>query len=177
MARPLAHTQLNSSVPRQRHHPHAKRREHHPHRDIRHILRVRLAALELERAVVAREQAREADEHLAERRVHVEVELALEVVRAELAKVRLVPHDDVGGADFVEARVACEEGVDDGWEVFEILEREFFLRGVSGCVYRGSSRAHTSDVGGGSGGCGSRPLPRRAAAGRILLYTSFPSSS
>ena len=57
----------------------------------------------------------------------IKVELALEVVGAELAKVRLVPDDDVGLADGVVARPAREEGVDDRGDVFEVLEEELAL--------------------------------------------------
>ena len=97
-----AHPQLDRSIPPQRHHRDTKRGEHDTHGDVRDRLRVGRAAREVERAVVACQQAGEADEHLPERWVHVEVELALEVVRAELAKVCLVPDDDVRLADLVE---------------------------------------------------------------------------
>ena len=127
MARHGAHPELNSGVPPERHERDAERGEHDAHGHVRHRLGVRRAALERERAVVPGQQADEADEHLAQRRVHVEVELALEVVRAELAEVRLVPDDDVRLADRVEARPAREEGVDDRGDVFEVLEEELAL--------------------------------------------------
>lgn len=57
-------------------------------------------------AVVASEQPNKTDKHLPERGVHIEVELALEIVRAEFAKVRLIPDDNVGFADAVKARPA-----------------------------------------------------------------------
>ena len=59
----------------------------------------------------------------------VKVELALEVVRPEFTKVGFVPDDDVGCADFVEARPAGEEGVYYGRDVFEVLIQEFTLYG------------------------------------------------
>lgn len=59
--------------------------------------------------------------------MYIEVELALEVVAAELAKVRLVPDDGVGLADLVEARPAREKGIDDRRDVLEVLVDEFAL--------------------------------------------------
>ena len=100
------HPKLHRRVPAKGHHRDTERREHNTHRDVRYRIWVRRAAVEAERAVITRKEPNEADEHLAERGVDVEVELALEVVRAELAKVRLVPDDDVGLADLVEARPA-----------------------------------------------------------------------
>ena len=91
------------------------------------MLRVRLTALELERAVVACQQAREADQHLAKRGMDVKVELALEVVAAELAKVRLIPDDSVGLAYLVEARPAREQRINNGRDVLKVLVNEFAL--------------------------------------------------
>lgn len=53
------------------------------------IIRVLFTALELKLAIVARQQAGEADEHLSKRWVDVKVEFVLEVVGAELAEVGL----------------------------------------------------------------------------------------
>jgi hypothetical protein len=91
------------------------------------MLWVCLAAFELKGAVVACQQASKADKHLPKRRVHIKVELSLEVVAAELAKVRLVPHDAIRLADLVEARPAREEGVDNRGDVLEVLLNEFAL--------------------------------------------------
>ena len=162
MARPPAHTQLHGRIPPQRDKRNTEHGHHNAHRDVRHVLRVRLAALKLERAVVAGQQTREANEHLAQRGVHIEVELALEVVAAELAKVRLVPDDGVGLADFVKACPAREQRVDDGWDVFEVLEEELALRTVwVRCRNRDmvGMAALTIDVGGGSGCWRTRPPP------------------
>jgi len=52
-------------------------------------------------------------------------------VRAELAKVGLIPYDKVRCADFVEARPTREKGVDDWREVFEVLEDKFFLDAIN----------------------------------------------
>lgn len=62
------------------------------HEGVVELFRVGLAGLEFEGAVVVGQVAREADEHLAEWRVDVEVEFALEVVGTELAEavVRIV---------------------------------------------------------------------------------------
>ena len=56
------------------------------HEGVVQLLRVCLARLELKRSVVSCEVARETDQHLAEGRVDIEVELALEVVGTELAE-------------------------------------------------------------------------------------------
>jgi len=95
MARPLTHAKLHRSIPAQWHHPHAKRCQHHPHRNIRHMRRILRTALKVKATIIPRERASEPNEHLAEWRMHVKVKLALEVMRAELAKVGFVPDDDV----------------------------------------------------------------------------------
>jgi hypothetical protein len=66
--------------------------------------------------------------------VHVEVELALEVVRTKLAEVGLVPDDDVRVTDLVEACPAREKGID-GWrDVLGTLVEELALRGKTRSV-------------------------------------------
>ena len=106
MARPRAHPELNSSIPPEWDHHYAEGGHDDAHGDVRHVVGISLAALEFETAVVSRQQAREPDKHLPERRVDIEVKLALEVVRAELAKVGLVPNDDGRFSDFVKPRPA-----------------------------------------------------------------------
>lgn len=128
MTRPPTHPKLHGSIPPKRDHSHTKRRQHNPHRDIRHLIRVNLPTLKLEAAIVACQQACKTDEHLAEGWMHVEIELALEIVRAEFAEMGFVPDDDVGSTNFVEAGPAGEEGVDDGWDMFHVLHQEFTLR-------------------------------------------------
>lgn len=61
--------------------------------------------------------------------MHVEVKLALEVMRSKLAEVGLVPDDDVGMPNFVEPCPAGEKGVDYGWYVFQVLKEELSLQG------------------------------------------------
>ena len=56
------------------------------HEGVVELLRVGLATLKFERPVVSCKVSRGTDEHLAERRVDIEVELALEVVGTELAE-------------------------------------------------------------------------------------------
>ena len=56
------------------------------HESVVELFGVCLAGLELEGAVVVGEVAGEANKHLSERRVDIEVELALEVVGTELAE-------------------------------------------------------------------------------------------
>lgn len=56
------------------------------HESVVELFRVGLAGLELEGTVVVGEVAGEANKHLSERRVDIEVELALEVVGTELAE-------------------------------------------------------------------------------------------
>ena len=102
MARPRAHSKLDGSIPPEWDHQNTKSGHDNTHGDVRHIVRVGLAALKFEVAIVSRQQPREPDEHLPERRVDIEVKFALEVVRTELAKVRLVPDDEGRLADFVE---------------------------------------------------------------------------
>ena len=63
--------------------------------------------------------------------MHIEVELALEVVAAELAKVCLVPYDCRRLADFVEPCPTREEGVNYRGYMFLVLLNEFALRNVS----------------------------------------------
>ena len=60
--------------------------------------------------------------------MYIEVELALEVMRAELPEMSLVPDDEVGFPDFVEAGPAGKECVDSRGEVFEVLLEELSLQ-------------------------------------------------
>lgn len=106
VARSPAQAQFNSSVPSERDHDNTECRHHDAHGGVWDGLRVLASTREVEGAVIACQQASESDEHLAQRGMHVEVELAPEVVRAELAKVRLVPDHQVGLANLVEARPA-----------------------------------------------------------------------
>ena len=94
MTRSPTQSELDASIPRKRDHQHAKRGHEHAHSNIWHILRVPFAAFEFKVAIVARQQAGETDEHLAQGWMYIEVELALEVVAAELAEVGLVPYDN-----------------------------------------------------------------------------------
>lgn len=104
MARPRAHTKFHGSIPPEWDHQNAKGGHDDAHGDIRHIFGVGFAALKFEAAVISGQQPRKPDEHLPERWVDIEVKLALEVVRTELAEVRLVPDDEGRLADFVEPR-------------------------------------------------------------------------
>ena len=172
MTRPLTHTELDCRIPPQRNERDPIRRHDDPHRDIRHPFWIHLAALELERAVVASQKTSQADEHLTQRRVHVKVELALEVVRPKLAKVGFIPHDEVGEPNLVEAGPAREEGVDDGLEHVEVLVYKFFLSERVHCQMKLAAavrRMRTREVGGGGGRCGSLPLPMRPTPGRCSL--------
>ena len=94
-------------------------------------------------------------------------------MRAEFAKMSFIPNDDVRCTNFVESRPAGEKGVDDGWEVFEVLKDEFGLRNFHCSAERKGNlkrmNEHTTDVGGGDGGWGRRPLPMRELFGRSLL--------
>jgi len=121
MACPLAHTKLNRGKPRKGDHSDSKGGQHHPHGNIWYCFRVDFAAFELERAIVARQQASETNQHLPKRRMHIEVELALEIMRAKLAKVGLIPNNDIRRANFVKPRPAREKGVDNGWNFVEVL--------------------------------------------------------
>lgn len=129
MARPRAHAEFDGSIPSEWDHQNAKGGQDDAHGDVRHTVGVGLAALKFVAAVVSRQQPREPDEHLPERRVDIEVKLALEVVRTELAKVRLVPDDDGRLADFVEPCPARQEGVHRRCDVLEVLLDELALWG------------------------------------------------
>jgi hypothetical protein len=59
--------------------------------------------------------------------MHIKVELALEVVRAELPEMCFVPNDDTRLADVMETRPAGKQCVDDRGDVLEVLQEEFFL--------------------------------------------------
>jgi hypothetical protein len=111
VARPRAHTELDGSVPSEWDHQDTKGGHDDTHGNVRHVLWVHLPALELIAAIIPRQQAGKPDEHLPERRVHVEVKLALEVVRAKLAKVRLVPNHVRRLADLVISGPARQESV------------------------------------------------------------------
>ena len=58
----------------------------------------------------------------------IEVELALEVMRAELPEMSLIPDDEVGFPDFVEAGPAGKECVDSRGKMFEVLLEELSLQ-------------------------------------------------
>ena len=99
----------------------------------------------------------------------IEVELALEVVAAELAKVCFVPDDDRGMPDAVEAWPAREQRVDDGRDMLEVLLYELALRGVVSTVSAGgANRTRTMVVAGGGGGRRGRPLPKGIFEALIL---------
>lgn len=102
MGSPQTHAQFHGRIPSQRDHEHPERRHHDPHCDVWHSIRVNFTGLELEAPIIAGEQASKTDEHLSQRRVHVEVEFPLEVVGPEFAEVGLVPDDHVGFTDFME---------------------------------------------------------------------------
>ena len=99
---------------RERHAQRPERAVEQPHEGVVQFFRVRFARLELEGAIVAGQVAGQTDEHLAQRRVDIEVEFALEVVRAEFAEVCLVPGDDGREADLPHAREECEGCEDEG---------------------------------------------------------------
>lgn len=84
------------------------------HEDVVDLFGVRLARLELERTIVTGQVARKADQHLSQRRVDIKVELALEVVRSELAEMRLVPGDNGREANLPQAREEGQGGKEDG---------------------------------------------------------------
>jgi len=56
------------------------------HEFVVQLIRVCLSRLELERAIVSSEVARETDQHLPKRGVDIEVELAFEVMGTEFAE-------------------------------------------------------------------------------------------
>lgn len=64
-----------------------------PHHDVVQVLRVLLPGLEFEGSIVACEVSGQSNQHLSERRVHIEVEFAFEVVRTEFPEtvILLIP--------------------------------------------------------------------------------------
>jgi hypothetical protein len=128
MARPLAHTQLYSRIPGQRHHANTKRGKHNTHGNIWDTVRIRLSTLKLEVAIITSQQACKTYNHLAKRWMNIKVKLALEIMRAEFAKMGFIPNDNIGCTNFVVSRPTGEKSVDDGWEVFDVLQNKFRLR-------------------------------------------------
>lgn len=61
--------------------------------------------------------------------MHIKVKLALEVVRAKLAKVRLVPDHVRRFANLVEPRPAGKERIYDRRDMFQVLLYELALKG------------------------------------------------
>lgn len=182
MTRPRAHAQLNGGVPPEGYERNTVHCHHHAHGHIGYTVGIRLATLELEAAVITRQETSEADEHLAQRGVNVEIKLALEVVRPKFAKVGLVPDHQVCEPDFMKTRPAGEEGVYRRWNVFRVLLDKFGLVvewyvNRKGCCGDGTQGRRTMDVGGGEYGLCIRPLLTRPVASLCLEYTSFPSSS
>jgi hypothetical protein len=86
------------------------------HKDVVDLLGVGLTRLELEGTVVSGQITRKANQHLSQRRVNIEVELALQVVGSELAEMRLVPGDNGRKANLPQTGEEGECGEDDGCE-------------------------------------------------------------
>jgi len=86
------------------------------HEDVVDLLGISLTRLELEGTVVTGQITRKANQHLSQRRVDIEVEFALEVVRAKFAKMRLVPGDNGRKTDLPQTGEEGECGEDDGCE-------------------------------------------------------------
>ena len=60
--------------------------------------------------------------------MNIEVKLAFEIMRAEFAKMGFIPDDNVGCTNSMVSRPTREKSVDDGWEMFKVLEDKFRLR-------------------------------------------------
>ena len=58
----------------------------------------------------------------------IKVKLALEIVRAEFAKMSFIPNDNIGCTNFVVSRPTGEKSVYYGWDVFDVLKNKFRLR-------------------------------------------------
>lgn len=84
------------------------------HEGVVDILGVFFSRLEFEGSVVASENTREANKHLAQGRVNIEVIFMLDVVRSELSKVGLVPGNDVADANPPESGEDGDGREDDG---------------------------------------------------------------
>ena len=94
MARPLVHTQHYSGISGQRHHTNPKRGKYNTYGNIWDT--VDLSTLELEAPIVTCKQTGKTYKHLAKRRMNIKVKLALEIMRAEFAKVGFIPNDNIG---------------------------------------------------------------------------------
>jgi hypothetical protein len=112
----LAEVELLCSVVGQRNAQGAEGCVELAHKDVVDLLGVSLTRLELEGTVVSGQITRKANQHLSQRRVDIEVELALQVVGSELAKMRLVPGDNGRKANLPQTGEEGECGEDDGCE-------------------------------------------------------------
>jgi hypothetical protein len=141
MAGAPAHAELDGGVPAERDHGNTEASEEDSHAHVWNVVGVRLSALEFELAVPAGKKASKPNEHLAQRRVDIEVKLALNVVSAELAEVGLVPDDVVRVSDAIEARPAREKRVDRGRDMLRLLLEELALarRGAASAFQRMST--------------------------------------
>lgn len=98
-------------------------RRQRAHADVRHMARGVAVANRLERelAVKPDEPAREPEEQLRERRVHVEVVLAHDVVRRELAEVDLVEPARGASASARRSRATVRRATHTTWSGWLIL--------------------------------------------------------
>ena len=87
-----------------RHHQNPIDRHQNAHADERHLLRIVVSRFKLKVAVKTAQHTRQAHQDLAQRGMHVKVEHMADVVRAKLAKMRLVPHHLVVTANPVQTR-------------------------------------------------------------------------
>lgn len=112
----LAEVELLCCVVGQRNAQSAERCVELAHKDVVDLLGVSLTRLELEGTVVSSQITRKANQHLSQRRVDIEVELALQIVRAKFSKMRLVPGDNGRKTDLPQTGEEGECGEDDGCE-------------------------------------------------------------
>jgi hypothetical protein len=84
--------------------------------------------------------------------MNIKVKLALEIMGAEFAKMGFIPNDNIGCTNFVVSRPTGEKSVDDGWEVFDVLQNKFRLRSrLPSTTTKKKVIELTTDVGGGNG--------------------------
>lgn len=170
MACPRAHSEFNSGIPPEWNHGDAKGSQHYSHSDIRYFWWIDLSTLKIKSSIVSGEQSDESDDHFTQGWVNIEIELAFEVMGGEFSKVCFIPDDKIGGTDVVKTSPAGQEGVDDGGEVFEILEKKLALEEKDVNQKQGMQlKRPTMEVAGGGGGCGIRPLAIYGLAFRFTL--------
>ncbi len=81
--------ELSRRPPSNRDHHHPKRSQDDSHSGVGYVLGILNAGFEFEPSIISREQTCQTNQHLSERWVDIKVEVAIDVVGAELAEMCL----------------------------------------------------------------------------------------